>query len=398
MCFLALSLLISGCALASLQASKQNTLNAELATISNFNTISEMTQIAFEWERSEDPKVAGYNLYRAKDGSELQKIATIKDRFSTHYVDTGLEPSTSYQYAMSTYDKDGAHSQMGSIYSIQTLPALSAVDFAQVITNLPLRAKIIWSPHEDLRVSSYVIERSKAGANNWSKIAEVKGRLSAEYIDSGLKPEESFDYRVRAKSSDGVLGEPSGAQNSTTKALPLPVTNLSASLDQPKKITLSWQAPAQDDIDHYVIYSSRSKFLPATKLGTTKETSYDDYISSNGSSRFYKVTAVDTSGLEGQKPSSSVEGATLSAPEQPYIIMSSYTNGGIDIAWNPVPRAQKYIIYKSSKLGNEAIEVNDTRYFDSNVQSSQKYEYEVSAIDEYGLESDKSKAAKVELQ
>ncbi|MCI7447643.1 fibronectin type III domain-containing protein, partial [Campylobacter sp.] len=193
LCFLALSLLISGCALASLQASKKETLNAELATISNFNTISEMTQIAFEWERSEDPKVAGYNLYRAKDGGELQKIATIKDRFSTHYVDTGLEPNTSYQYAMSTYDKDGAHSQMGSIYTIQTLSSFPAVEFTQVITNLPLKAKIIWSPHEDLRVSSYVIERSKAGANNWSKIAEVKGRLSAEYIDSGLKPEESFD-------------------------------------------------------------------------------------------------------------------------------------------------------------------------------------------------------------
>lgn len=389
---------MSGCALSSLPTSKKNTLNTELATISNFNTISEMTQIAFEWERSEDPNVAGYYIYRAKDGGELQKIATINDRFSTHYVDTGLEPSTSYQYAMSTYDKDGAHSQMGTIYTLQTLGALPAVEFVQVVTNLPLRAKIIWSPHEDLRVSSYVIERSKAGTNNWSKIAEVKGRLSAEYIDSGLKPEDSFDYRVRAKSADGVLGEPSVAQNSTTKALPLPVTNLSASLDQPKKITLSWQAPAQDDIDHYVIYSARSKYLPATKLGTTKETSYEDYISANGSSRFYKITAVDTSGLEGEKPSSSVEGQTLPAPEQPYIIMSSYVNGGIDIAWNPVPRAQKYIIYKSSKIGNEAIEVTSTRYFDSNVQNTQTYKYEVSAVDEYGLESDKSKTAKVELQ
>lgn len=390
--------LISGCALADLPTSNKNTLNAELSTISNFNTISEMTQIAFEWERSSDPNVAGYYIYRAKDGAELQKIATINDRFSTHYVDTGLEPSTSYQYAMSTYDKEGAHSAMGTIYTLQTLGALPAVEFVQVITNLPLKAKIIWSPHDDLRVGSYVVERSKAGANNWSKIAEVKGRLSAEYIDSGLKPEDSFDYRVRAKSADGVLGEPSVAQNSTTKALPLPVTNLSASTEHPKKIVLNWQAPAQDDIDHYVIYSARSKYLPATKLGTTKETSYEDYISANGSSRFYKITAVDTSGLEGEKPSSSVEGQTLPAPEQPYIIMSSYVNGGIDIAWNPVPRAQKYIIYKSSKIGNEAIEVTSTRYFDSNVQNTQTYKYEVSALDEYGLESDKSKTATVELQ
>lgn len=389
---------MSGCALASLPTSKKNTLNPELATVSNFNTISEMTQIAFEWERSEDTKVAGYNLYRAKDGGELVKIATIKDRFSTHYVDSGLEPSTSYQYAMSTYDKDGAHSQMGTIYTLQTAAALTSVDFVQVITNLPLRAKIIWSPHEDLRVASYVVERSKAGANNWSKIAEVKGRLSAEYIDSGLKPEDSFDYRVRAKSSDGVLGAPSIAGNATTKALPLPVSNLTATSSEPKKITLNWQAPAQDDIDHYIIYSARSKYLPATKLATTKETSYEDYISSNGSSRYYKITAVDTSGLEGQKPNESVEGQTLPAPVQPYIIMSAYTNGGIDIAWNPVDRAQKYIIYKSSKLGNEAIEVTATRYFDSNVQAGQKYEYEVSAVDEYGLESDKSKTAKVELQ
>lgn len=41
----------------------------------------------------------------------------------------------------------------------------------------PEQVKLVWRPHANLKVDRYIIERSVAGANKWSKIAEVKEDL-----------------------------------------------------------------------------------------------------------------------------------------------------------------------------------------------------------------------------
>ena len=393
-------MLVAGCTMPSLpefSSSSANKENVNLPTISSFNTISEMTQIAFEWEKANDENVAGYYLYRAKSGEKLVKVATIKDRFSTHFVDTGLEPNTSYNYAMATYDKNGASSALGTTYTLQTTAAIKGVEFTQVLSNLPGRAKIIWAPHDDTRVASYIVEKSNDNAK-WSKIAEVKGRLSAEYIDDNLKPNENNFYRVRAKTNDGVLSEPSQAAQATTKALPQGVENLSATSDQPKKIVLTWSANKSDDFKHYNIYSSRASFLPAMKIASTGDTRYEDLINDNGSERYYKVTVVDKDDQESPKAEDFVKGSTLSAPNAPVISFASAALSGVDLAWSGQSRAVKYIIYRSSKAGDAKYESVENRFLDTNVVSGNIYKYEISAVDNYGLESSTSSSVKVEVK
>lgn len=400
LCFLALGILIAGCTMPSLpefSSSSASKENVNLPTISSFNTISEMTQIAFEWERVNDENVAGYYLYRAKSGEKLAKVATIKDRFSTHFVDTGLEPNTSYNYAMATYDKNGASSALGTTYTLQTATAIKSVEFTQVISNLPGRAKIIWAPHDDARVASYEIEKSSDNAN-WSKIAEVKGRLSAEYIDDNLKPNENNFYRVRAKTSDGVKSEPSQAAAATTKALPQGIENLSATSDQPKKIVLTWQGTTSDDFKQYNIYSSRASFLPAMKIASTQDTKYEDLINDNGAQRYYKVSVVDKDGQESPLADDFVEGSTLAAPNAPVISFAGAVSGGVELAWSGQSRAVKYIIYRSSKAGDAKYESVENRFLDTNVASGNSYKYEISAVDSYGLESDTSSSVKIEVK
>lgn len=389
--------MIAGCALPDLPRSHKGEENAGLPVVSNINSMSEMTQIALEWQRADDPNVAGYILYRIQDDGKLKEIATIKDRFTTHYVDTKLAPSTQYSYSMVTYDKEGMISVMGPSFTFNTLEGIAPMEFAQVISELPNKVKLIWSPHEDKRVTSYVIERSDDG-QKFSKVAEVKGRLQAEYIDNGLKPSATHLYRISAKTSDGVLSAPSLAQSATTKALPNMVMNLSASTTEPKKITLRWEANTQSDIKHYVIYSSRASFIPVTKLATTQDTSYDDYISSNGATRYYKVTAVDHDGLEGKKQDSAVEGSTLPAPAQPQITRATNTGNGVEISWSHDANSVKFNIYKESKGGDSIISTTSNVYFDSDIVYGQKYSYKITAIDQYGLESDKSDKVVIEVK
>ena len=165
-----------------------------------------MTEVGFEWNPVTDESVVGYYLYRSNPNdanSKMQLVANIKDRFATHYVDRDLAPETTYSYQMRTYSSNAI-----------------SVPFAQAITGLPGRVKVIWRPHPDSTVASYIIQRSDAGANKFSQVAEVNGRLNAEYIDTEVKPGRSYEYRILVKTSSGVISKPSQNISATTKELP----------------------------------------------------------------------------------------------------------------------------------------------------------------------------------
>ena len=196
--------------------------STSLPTITSLKTISDMTEVGFEWNPVSDESVVGYYLYRSNPNdanSKMQLVANIKDRFATHYVDRDLAPETTYSYQMRTYSSN-AISQPGAIATATTKPLLDSVPFAQAITGLPGRIKVIWRPHPDSTVASYIIQRSDAGANKFSQIAEVNGRLNAEYIDTEVKPGRSYEYRILVKTSSGVISKPSQNISATTKELP----------------------------------------------------------------------------------------------------------------------------------------------------------------------------------
>lgn len=387
---------MSGCAINS---EPKNQINTNLPQVSSLKTISDMTQIAFEWERASDESVEGYVLYRndSLNANEFKKVATINDRYATHYVDTGLKPASVYQYQMSVYSKQG-EGQRSNVYTIATQNLISSVEFSQVLGDLAGRSKVLWKPHNDARVASYIIEKSQDDENKWKQIAEVKGRLSVEYIDKDVKPGKSYAYRIRVKTYDGVISEPNIAKHGTTKPLPDSVSGLSASTNLPKKIMLSWQENHSDEFSHYVIYSSASSFLPFTKLAISHTNSYEDYINKNGATRLYKVTSVDKYEQESLKQSEGVQGSTLPAPKSPTIIDAVFNGMRVDLSWSAEANAVKYIINKSSKFGISRIETFNTSFGDSDLQNGIEYEYSIIAVDQYGLESAPSKTATIKTE
>lgn len=213
-----LSMLIAGCTSSSVPTQQ----SSMLPTITSLKTISDMTEVGFEWTPTNDENVIGYYLYRSnlnQAGSQMQIVANIKDRFATHYVDSDLAPETTYAYQMRSYSAN-AISAPGTTVQATTRALMDSVPFAQAITGLPSRVKLIWRPHPDTRVASYVISRSDAGKDSWKDVGEVKGRLNAEYIDSSVKDGSSYQYRIFVKTSSGVKSKPSQILDATTKELP----------------------------------------------------------------------------------------------------------------------------------------------------------------------------------
>ncbi|MEB2820863.1 ferrous iron transporter A [Campylobacter upsaliensis] len=395
-CLASLTLLFSACSVAELTTPKQTQLNESLPKVQSLKSISDLSNVAFEWEPLYGENIQGFYLYRSSEKEpQMKLVATIKDKFQTHYVDTKLESGTKYQYMMKTFNEQGHFSEEGQVIEIATQPRPEPLAFVQAITNLPERIKLIWRPHTDLRVNAYVIERKREEDKNFKKIGEVKNRLSAEFIDE-VKANENFLYRVSALTFDGVQSEPSEVLNSTSKALPPEITHLSASNDLNGKIMLSWDSPVYEDFSYFKIYATSSSFLPFTLLAKTDKNSYEDIVQGAGESKQYKITMVDKDGLESPMPKKGVEGKTLGLPASPSIILAQITSEGIVLEW--ADNDNRAVEYEVKRYGGEQNAVfkgiKEKRLRDIKALAGVEYSYEVIAIDELGQRSAPSSKVK----
>lgn len=365
-------------------------INEGLPKISNIKSISDITSIAFEWEPLYDQNIAGFYLYRASSvGVPMELIAKIDNKFQTHYTDTNLEPNTKYYYSMKTYNELGQVSPDGMSIEAYTTRVIDPVPFAQAIVGLPNRVKIVWRPHPDLRVNSYIVERANMKDMKFKELAKVKNRLSAEYIDDSLKSDESFQYRIIALTYDGIKSPPSKIVESTTKALPPMVANLKASKNAPKKIILTWDKIDYADFAYYKIYSGSNTLLPLSVVAKTAENTYEDVINGVSEKRYYKVSMVDKDGLESPLMSEPVEGITLGAPLAPNIVLCAVEDDGIKVEWiDNDDRAREYIV-KRTGGGSSAVfkEIKSKQLKDITALPGKVYSYEVIAIDANGIES-----------
>lgn len=398
--------LTSGCTnvFDNLNAPSKPKVNTSVETIdfASIKSIPDMTSIGFEWQRSNDPRVVGYNFYRVdlqKNGKTLNLIKSIDNRYTTHYVDKDLEPNTKYAYQISARLADGTESATTDAYVVQTLQRLPAVEFVQAISDLPNRIKIIWKPHPDPRVQYYRIEKFNTTLNEWIYLKTINQRLSVEYIDTGLENNTAYKYRVKAFTFNDVESATSKPVVAKTKPLPVGPANVRASNNIPKKIFLAWDATSTQDVIKYDIHRSIYSSFGYKKIGsvTSNILEFTDKTDDDGRVYYYKVIAVGKDGLESSFDIDATKGISLTKPEKPVLTLGQMQGNKAVLNWkagdnravsyNVIKKIkQNFFEYKEVKFNN----LNDTRFEDSNIVSGVEYKYTVQAVDEFGLISDKT--------
>ena len=367
-------------------------IDPSLPTVTGLKVLSDVTEIGFEWAPKYDERVAGYFVYRSnpkEQSTKLHRVATIKDRYSSHFVDTKLLPQTKYYYRFSTFSKDKRESVPSEMVTVSTKRMISSVSFLKAIVGLPNRVKVIWRPLDYPMVEAYIIERNDLSSMDWKKIATVQGRLSAEYIDSGLKNNYLYKYRIRVKTFNGLISAPSQIVEASTKPLPPIIQNVRATHDLPKKIDLTWDVSSKPDISYYKIYRAPNSMLFYSYHAKTKENKFEDLINQNGKSYYYKITAIDKDGLESPKQPSPVVGSTLTVPMAVSINSIREDGNSVMLSWMANDdRAVSYNIKKEYNDGTQNITgLSSFSYQDRDVIPGIEYKYSVVAIDKYGLES-----------
>ena len=400
-------LILSGCGTPKPAAPESAVIDKTLPIVSltKNGLIMGMKSVAFEWHSITNPKVKGIYIYKqspSKQGeSKLTYYTTIKNRFSTHYLDTDVIPNTKYAYAFRTYGESAEGMQSRSI-AVTTLPILDSVSWIHSITGMPKAAKILWRPDSNERVKAYTIERKNLQEDRWEKIATVEGRLNAEYIDTGLKNNYVYLYRVRVLTYDGITSAPSKIVKVVTKPLPTKIINITATRNQPHKINIKWSKSYQKDFALYYLYRADKIDGNYELIAKLHNNRFTDKIPEDGKVYYYRVSAVDKNGLESLHEKSSIQGMTLGAPSAPGIIDAKLFGDSIKIQWSkPDLRSVKYMVRKKHKKGwfKEDVEEydvsNGTTFIDKKIEPNSTYTYTVFALDKNSIKSLPSVEVKV---
>lgn len=399
-------ILVSGCLNPDTINIKKPKIDSSIQSVDrqNIKSMSNMSSIALEWSIVNDPEIKGYNIYRSdtnKTNRNFVLLKSLENRFISHFVDTGLQPNTSYFYSISTISKNNRESKSSLPYEATTKKTISSVSYIVALSQLPGQTKIMWRPHTNQSIYFYLIERSHLKVDKWLEIARVKGRLNSEYIDQNVQHDKTYRYRIFCVTYDGIKSSPSQEVLSKTKQPPKSPKNIKASSTQSKQITISWQ-PSNDikSIKYYQIYkgvgSTNYMFSPIAKVDK-KLNSYIHKIGKADIAGFYKVTVIDKDNLESSKNIRAIVGKTRSRPAAPIVINVQKGSNFISFVWkSPDNKATYYYVRKTKgSLGffskiQKIGKIRATSFKDQDVQKGEKYTYTVQAVDKYGTMSQKS--------
>ena len=309
-------------------------------------TASGTARINLSWTapaRNGGTRITGYRIEESPDGtSSWTDLVTDTSDTRTIYSHAGLSGGTTRHYRVSAINSNGAG-------------APSSVDSATTGTSVPgaptaLSARASGTTQVDLSwtapasdggspVTGYRIEESPDGNSGWTVLVATTGSPATTYSRTGLPSGATRHYRVAAVNTNGA-GAPSNTASTTTgTTVPGAPTSLTAAASGTARIDLSWTAPASDGgirITGYRIESSLGSGSSWTVLVATTgntRTTYSDTGLSGGTTRYYRVSAINTNGAGAH---SNVDGATTgtTVPDAPTDLAARVSeNIRINLSW-----------------------------------------------------------------
>ena len=391
------TILITGCNSGGPKVYSEPKIDKNLPTPQHIKHITDVTSVAFEWDKINDSNVRGVAVFRGEAGGKLVRVGEADSRFATHYVDLNLKPGTEYNYRLASYSEQGYQSVGTDSVVTKTLGIPEALTFVTKVDHLPRMAKLIFRPHPDPTINRYVIERQTPIKREWEEIATLEGRLNAEFIDTGLEDEKAYEYRIYAQRYDDIKSKPSKVINISTKKLPNQILNIGASNNLPRQIKITWQQLAGENELTYNVYASAFQEGPYDKVASVKNRGeYTHNIDKDGEIQYYKITAVDKDGLESMMPEIPAQGVTRAKPLTPTILKAELKNNKPHIEWssNDV-NVVEFKIIRTKKEGffsNESVTftgIKNKRFDDTSegFQPNTDFVYAIIAVDNKGIES-----------
>jgi hypothetical protein len=180
---------------------------------------------------------------------------------------------------------------------------------------------------------------------------------------------------------------------STTSSPPSTPTNLTATAGS-AQVSLSWTASA--GATSYTVLRATTSGGPYSSVATgVTATSYTDTTVTNGTTYYYVVQAVNTSGASGNSTQASA--TPTGPPAAPTNLTATAGNSQVSLSWTASAGATSYTVLRATTSGGPyssvATGVTATSYTDTTVTNGTTYYYVVQAVNTSGASSNSNQAS-----
>ena len=359
------------------------------------------TNIKLQWNPSpESDDVLGYEIYRGN-----VKIGATSMPF---FTDTGLQPNQAYVYTVYAFDALKNRSPVSSQVTGTTWPDTHAPDIpsgVKIRTRTGSCITIEWNPSADnVKTTGYEVYRDGALLGTVSKTS---------YQDADVTPNVMHRYQIKAFDAAGNTSDVSSEVKGST-AMPSMISlspeNHSLIGGESVTLTLVYQ-------DHGNSIGNKVKFeysadgerwesINYVLLGQQVQSAGRLYSSCSWNlksipSGTYRVRATlyDYDGNAATKEVDYYK--NTEAPKAPEEVNAESDYGIVQVSWLPSVSAycEKYHLYRAEGGAFTKLKTIDGRshvtYEDKNVIIGNTYQYKVTAVDRFGVESSDSETASV---
>ena len=307
------------------------TLNGIPAAPTSLGAVAfSISQIDLSWTDN-SPNESGFKIERKTgSGGSYAEIATVGADVTT-YSDTGLTEGTNYFYRVRATNAvgDSAYSNEANATTFTNPP--DAPTGLAATTTSSTQIDLSWT--DVANETGFKIERKTGVGGSYSQIATV-GAGVVTYSNTGLAPNTTYYYRVRATNAGGDSPYSNEANATTLDSAPAAPSALAATAVSTTQINLSWTDNASNETGFKIERKTGSGGTYA-EIGTVgaNVTTYNDAGLSPTTTYYYRVRATNSIGDSGY---SNEANATTSTPipDAPSDLTATvFSSSEIDLTW-----------------------------------------------------------------
>ena len=319
-----------------------------------------------------------YRVFRSESrGTGYSLLGTTT---ATSYTNTGAAVGKTYYYRVKAVNSVGTsgYSNIVSGKAKTAAPAAPSVTIGNSSTGKP---QLTWKAVSG--AVKYEVYRSTRQNSGYSLLGTT---TSTSYVNTGASTGTTYYYRVKAVNRNGMASAYSNIVSGKAKAAAPAAPSVTAGNSSTGKPRLTWKAVS--GAVSYRIYRSESRGTGYSLLGTTSSTSYVNTGAAAGKTYYYRVKAVNRDGMASGYSNIVSGKATLPAPV--LNIGLSVSSGKPMLAWDAVPGATSYRIYRSTSRGTGyslLATTTSTSYVNTSAAKGTTYYYRVKAVNRDGMVS-----------
>ena len=317
-----------------------------------------------------------YRVFRSESrGSGYSLLGTTT---ATSYTNTGAAVGKTYYYRVKAVNSVGTsgYSNIVSGKAKTAAPAAPSVTAGNSSTGKP---QLTWKAVSG--AVKYEVYRSTRQNSGYSLLGTT---TATSYVNTGASTGTTYYYRVKAVNRNGMASGYSNIVSGKAKAAAPAAPSVTAGNSSTGKPRLTWKAVS--GAVSYRIYRSESRGTGYSLLGTTSSTSYVNTGAAAGKTYYYRVKAVNRDGMASGYSNIVSGKATLPAPV--LNIGLSVSSGKPMLAWDAVPGATSYRIYRSTSRGTGyslLATTTSTSHVNTSAAKGTTYYYRVKACNAAGL-------------